>query len=101
MRIFAFAIAAAGCLSALSFDAASAQGRPDTTHMSCAQARGLVVARGAIVLGTGPNLYDRYVDHRGFCTPTEETKPAFVRSGDAPQCFIGYRCEEIISRDVR
>ncbi|MDB5572766.1 MAG: hypothetical protein JWN93_3949 [Hyphomicrobiales bacterium] len=100
MRLFALAIAAA-CLSAPSLNPASAQGRPDTTHMSCAQARGLVATRGAVVLGTGPSLYDRYVEHRGFCTPSEELRPAFVRSGDSPQCFVGYRCEEVINRDNR
>ena len=100
MRMSAFAVAVS-CLSAFTFDAAFAQGRPDTTHMACAQARGLVSARGAVVLGTGPNLYDRYVTHRGFCTPTEEIMPAFVRSGDNPQCFIGYRCQEVINRNDR
>jgi hypothetical protein len=101
MRMYAFALVAAGCLSGFAIDVASAQGRPDTLRMSCAQARGLVAARGAIVLGTGPNLYDRYVMHRGFCTPSETTEPSWVRAGDTPQCFIGYRCEEEIRQDFR
>ena len=63
--------------------------------MTCAQAVGLVNARGAVVMSTGPYTYDRYVQHRGFCTPTETTKPDFVPTRDNPTCFIGYRCIEI------
>ena len=46
-------------------------------------------------MSTGPYTYDRYVQHRGFCTPTETTKPDFVPTRDNPTCFIGYRCIEI------
>ena len=74
---------------------AQAQGRPDSTLMSCATARGLVSTRGAIVLGSGPNIYDRFVASQGFCQRDEITKPAWVTTGDTRQCFVGYRCERV------
>lgn len=73
-----------------------AQRRPDTSAMSCGAARALVQRAGAIVMGSGPNLYDRYVNHRGYCTPSEDIDPAFVRSRDSGGCFIGYTCREIV-----
>jgi hypothetical protein len=39
---------------------ASAQ-RPSTLAMSCGEARAIVATHGAIVLSTGPHLYNRYV----------------------------------------
>lgn len=74
---------------------AAAQGRPDSLRMSCAGARGLIASRGAVVLGTGPNLYDRYVSSQAFCLPDEVTRPAWVATADNRQCFIGYRCERV------
>jgi hypothetical protein len=73
---------------------AVAQARPSTVRMTCAQARGLVVAHGGIVLGTGGYTYDRFVAHRGFCLITEVTRAAWVPTRDAPQCFVGYTCIE-------
>jgi hypothetical protein len=74
--------------------AAAAQGRPSTTAMSCAQARALVVSRGAVVLGTGRQTYDRFVRDRRFCEVTEATQQAFVPTRDTPQCPVGFRCFE-------
>ncbi|GJD90172.1 MULTISPECIES: hypothetical protein [Methylobacterium] len=74
--------------------AASAQGRPDSTTMTCAQARATVLRAGGIVLGTGGPTYDRYVRDRNFCAPTEVTRAGFVPTRDAPRCFVGYTCFE-------
>ncbi|HEV2571857.1 hypothetical protein [Methylocella sp. CPCC 101449] len=93
MKTFAYVLAL-GMLIAPT-GVAMAQGRPLSTAMTCAQAAGIVNARGAVVMSTGPYTYDRYVQHRGFCTPTETTKPDFVPTRDNPTCFIGYRCIEI------
>jgi hypothetical protein len=71
---------------------AAAQPRPSTLAMSCGQARALVASRGAIVLGTGPHTYDRYVAHTGFCPHDQTTEPAFEPTRDNPQCYIGSRC---------
>jgi hypothetical protein len=70
----------------------AAQTRPLTTAMPCAAISALVAARGAIVLGTGPYTYDRYVSNAGACGIGQTTEPAFERSADSAQCFVGYRC---------
>lgn len=77
----------------LSATATAAQGRPDTTAMSCRQAAGLVASRGAVVLSTGqPDLYDRFVRDQSYCTRERTTQPAYEPTADSPSCFIGYRC---------
>lgn len=78
--------------AALLATAASAQPRPSTLGMSCAQTRALVASRGAVVLGTGPYTYDRYVAHTGFCPHDQTTEPAYERTRDNPQCYVGDRC---------
>jgi hypothetical protein len=71
---------------------ALAEGRPSTTAMTCAQARALVTRSGAIVLSTGPNLYDRYVASEIACPTGLYGRPAFVPTRDNPQCNIGLYC---------
>ncbi len=71
---------------------AQAQARPSTTEMPCASVVRLVAARGAVVLSTGPNTYDRYVASGDACDRGQGTEAAFERASDAAQCFIGYRC---------
>jgi hypothetical protein len=73
--------------------AAIAQGRPDTLSMPCATAAGIVRNAGAIVLGTGPNIYDRYVSSRAFCQRDEQVEPRWLATADMRQCFVGYGCE--------
>ncbi|WP_343234560.1 hypothetical protein [Microvirga splendida] len=70
------------------------QPRPMTPSMTCNQARGLVLARGSVVLGTGTYTYDRYVRDQRFCLRTEMIEPAFVPTRDTPQCPVGYTCRE-------
>jgi hypothetical protein len=84
-------IAAGACLALLAATPALAQ-RPDTRAMSCQQAAGLVARSGAIVLSTGPDLYDRYVARETFCAAGYFGRPAFVPTRDRPQCPIGYYC---------
>jgi hypothetical protein len=72
---------------------AQAQTRPTTVDRSCQFSRGLVLARGAVVLGTGGYTYDRFVRNGSFCAVGEYTEPAFAPSLDRPQCFLGYRCK--------
>lgn len=69
-----------------------AQPRASTPGMSCGQARALVASQGAVVLGTGPNTYDRYVAHAGFCPHDQVPEPAYERTADNPQCYVGSRC---------
>jgi hypothetical protein len=72
--------------------AAPAQDRPSTTAMTCRQASGLVASHGAVVLGTGPVTYDRFVAGPGHCVLSEYLEPAYAPTRDSPQCLIGYRC---------
>lgn len=78
----------------LSLAAASAhaQTRPSTTAMSCGGAAALVASRGAIVLGTGRDTFDRFVRDRSFCAAGQFTLTTFAPTADNPQCFVGYRC---------
>lgn len=73
---------------------AMAQSRASTTAMTCGQAQSFLGTRGAAVIGTGGQTYDRFVRDRSFCQPTEVTRVAFVPTRDTPQCPIGYRCIE-------
>lgn len=72
---------------------ATAQARPDSLSMSCAQAQALVQREGAVVIGTGPNLYDRFVTDAGYCT-SKRSKPAWIATRDTPQCLVGQLCRE-------
>ncbi len=80
----------------LTASAALAQPRPYTPRMSCNSASQMVTTNGAVIADTGPNTFDRFVRDRSFCTPSEETIPAFVPSADNRQCFIGWTCREYV-----
>jgi hypothetical protein len=73
---------------------AAAEARPDTSRMTCAAAQALVTKNGAIVLDTGPTLFDRYVSSRASCTSGDLTEPAFVPTADNHQCWIGHTCRQ-------
>jgi hypothetical protein len=80
--------------SALSLVASTAlaQSRPETPNMTCASAAELVARRGAVILYTGDDTYDRYVRDQGFCEREQTVEPARVPTLDRAQCFVGYRC---------
>ena len=82
-------LTSAFCLVA---SAAFAQDRPLSEGMSCASAKRLVARRGAVVLYTGRDTYDRYVSNQGYCQREQTVQPARVPTADNPQCFVGYRC---------
>lgn len=79
-------------LSMLAATSGTALARPDSLAMTCSQTAGLVAKSNGIVIGTGPNIYDRYVASRASCMVEEQLKPAWVKTRDNPQCFIGYTC---------
>lgn len=76
----------------LPLGAGSAEARPDTRDMSCAQAAALVRREGAVVLSTSSTTFDRYVRDVSFCSGGEVLRPEWVATRDAPQCYIGYTC---------
>ncbi|WP_230532480.1 hypothetical protein [Microvirga roseola] len=88
MRKFVLALAFISSATAL-----QAQTRPFTPALTCAQARQIVFANGAVVLGTGTYTYDRYVRSGNFCLVGEYPEAAWVPTRDTPQCLVGYRCE--------
>ena len=66
--------------------------RASTPSMSCRAAATLVARTGAVVLGTGPDLYARYVVNESFCPTGYYARPAFLPTRDNPQCYVGYYC---------
>jgi len=88
MRKFAIIVLALTTL------AAPAQARINTMSMTCAQAKNVVVQRGAVILGNAARRYDRYVATRAYCTPQEIIMPDWIQTRDNPQCFVGYRCKD-------
>ena len=72
---------------------ARAQGTPDTLRMTCAVAAETVRRAGAVVLHSGPNIYDRYVSAQNFCAREEIMTPRWVPAADTAQCFVGYTCQ--------
>lgn len=77
---------------------AAAQSRPDSLRLTCAATSALVRQQGAVVIGTGPNIYDRYVSNQGYCAADQTTAPAWLQTADQNQCFVGYRCRERLLR---
>ena len=71
---------------------ALAQGRPSTTAMTCAAASSFVASRGAVVIGTGGDTYERVVANQSFCQHGQETKPLFSPTRDNGACLVGYYC---------
>ncbi len=65
---------------------------PLSLSMSCDQTAKLVANRGAIVLRTGENTFDRYVRDLQFCDLGDALRPEWIPTRDSPQCFIGYTC---------
>ena len=69
--------------------------RAMTPAMACRSAASLVARHGAVVLGTGPDIYDRYVVNESFCPIGYYARPAFLPTRDNPQCYVGYYCSGI------
>jgi hypothetical protein len=74
--------------------ASLAEARPNSLSMSCASTRGLVANTGAVIIGTGPDIFDRYVTDAGYCTINQKAEPAWLATADEPQCLVGRRCVE-------
>ena len=67
-------------------------------RMNCAQAQSIVAAQGAVVMYTappsarGPETYERFVRHDGYCDAHETTEPAWAPARDNPKCLVANRC---------
>ncbi len=51
-------------------------------------------AEGGVVIGSGPNIFDRFVSSTRYCMGGETYDYTWVRTRDVPQCPV-YRCKEI------
>lgn len=80
-------------LSFLLMAPALAQALPDSLRMSCASARALVQQQGAVVIGTGPNIYERFVTEAGKCY-SQRSEPAWIATADQEKCLVGQRCRD-------
>ena len=70
-----------------------AQTRQDTRTMACNQVRELVYSSGSIVITTGDQKFQRFVESQRFCQPVDEVSvPAFAETQDNPDCWVGYLC---------
>lgn len=68
--------------------AAAQEGMAQTRTMSCADVQALVAKRGAVMLATGPNTYDRYVRDNSYCTYPEQVNPEWVPTLNG-SCNVG------------
>ncbi len=71
---------------------AQAMNLTSTTDLTGSQVKSLVQDKGAIVLSTGSDLYDRYVANSSYCNPSEDTQRAYVVTKDSNSSLIGYTC---------
>jgi hypothetical protein len=65
-----------------------------TQRLNCADAMGLVKARGSVLISPGGGPAERFVRDRSQCTLSEIAELRFVPTRDNPECPIGYRCRE-------
>ncbi|PBC07168.1 hypothetical protein [Mesorhizobium sp. WSM3859] len=73
--------------------ASTADARPDTRAMTCAETQAWIKRDHAVVLTTGPETYDRFVRQFGNeCDWPEGPISTIVPAKDG-QCRV-YRCEE-------
>lgn len=77
------------------------QSMPNSLNMSCASAQALVNSRGAAVIATGPNIFDRYVSGVRYCDVTQIVRPEWIATADNPKCFVGYKCRDRVPRGGR
>jgi len=83
---------AIAALLALNIGQSAAQARPDVRAMSCQQAQGLVIQRGAVVMTTGRYTYHRFVSGRRYCDRWQDVRPAYSAAADGAQCQVGWEC---------
>ncbi len=80
--------AALGMAVMVSLPADAQTRRVNSTSMTCDQVRNMIAQRGAVVMNTGPNTFDRYVANRGSCQISEYARADHVPTRDNPQCPV-------------
>ena len=69
--------------------ASFAQARPDTRRMTCDQARALVKSEKEIVMTTGANTYDKFVEGVYYCEDNEQANPVWAPTRDSSKFMVG------------
>ena len=80
-------------LLVFSVTAGLAQGRVDSTSMTCKEAKLLVKDQGAVQMQAGPSRFDRVVSHRRYCLKDQILKRYFAPTSDKKRCKVGNVCE--------
>jgi hypothetical protein len=70
---------------------ARAQAGLNAAATPCSALQSAVQREQAVIIRTGPSLYDRYVS---WCSPHLREEPAYLRTLDTTQCFVGYFCRQ-------
>lgn len=67
---------------------------PETTNLTCSEARQIVQRNGVIDMTTNGGRYVRYTsDTNGsFCFSDEHADQVFVETADAKNCPVGFVC---------
>ncbi|KZL23900.1 hypothetical protein [Pseudovibrio sp. WM33] len=99
MKKIALTLSVLSLVSVASVAQAMNAPRTNTTDLTGSQVKSLVQEKGAIILSTGPGLYDRYVANGSYCSPSEETQRAYVVTKDSNHSLIGYTC--VVENDER
>jgi hypothetical protein len=73
---------------------ALAQEGPNARAMTCAQTKAIIQSKGASLINSGPDVYNRYVKDAAYCLEDQYLAPAWVRTLDSKACFIGYYCTD-------
>lgn len=79
-------------IAALVLLATQASALPSSLDLTCRQVAELVNNRGAVVLSTGPGLYDRFVRDGSFCEVGLVPAPAWIPTRDSSLCLVGNTC---------
>ena len=90
-RLAALPLALGACLLA---SAATAQEGPNARAMTCAQTKAIIQEKGAALINSGPNVFNRYVKDAAYCLQDQYLAPAWVRTLDSKACLIGYICSD-------
>lgn len=70
-----------------------AQSRPDSLTMTCAAVQAAITRAGALVVGTGPYVFDRFVSDGRGCAVTQYARQGFIETKDVKYCLV-YTCRE-------
>ena len=88
-------VIAAAALCAFATSALAQSSRPALHTMTCGAAASMIQSRGAAVVDTGPNTFERLVASEGFCQRGETAIPYFTPTRDIRACMAGYECRDI------